>query len=125
MTDDSISLDIPLQIEDKPVTGTVRQDADDTLRQNGYNTTENGLICPTVHLNGTSRESLMDQYRAAYRAVQDALKALANASPHGRDYYVQEDGAYNRAAREHNERCEKLRIVSDELLEIALAIQDQ
>lgn len=89
------------------------------------NLSENGLICPVVHTNGTGQEDLMRQYREAYRAVQDALKALAQASPHGRDYYVQEDGALDQAFREHNMRCEKLRSVSDELLEIALHIQDQ
>lgn len=83
------------------------------------------LTIPTVHLNGTSAEDLIQQYRKAYRATQDALKALAESAPHGRDYYVQSDGAFEKARKEHESRAERLRAVSDELLELALQVQDQ
>jgi hypothetical protein len=42
---------------------------------------------PTVHLNGTAREELFEQYLSAGHALQDALAAMAKASPNGRDYY--------------------------------------
>jgi hypothetical protein len=46
------------------------------------------LEIPTVHLNGTSRDELISQLRGAMEAVHAAEKALAQAGPHARDYYV-------------------------------------
>lgn len=48
------------------------------------------LICPTVHLNGTSRKELQANYRTAYEALERALDAMKAIAPHGRDYYPQD-----------------------------------
>jgi hypothetical protein len=47
------------------------------------------MVTPTVHLNGTSRADLLYQATGAAGAVQRAQRALAEAWPHGRDYYPQ------------------------------------
>lgn len=80
---------------------------------------------PTVHMNGTSPEQLMEPLLRAHRAIEEALDALAAASPNGRDYYPQGDDALREAQQEHRSRAERLRSVQEELMEIAVAVQDQ
>ena len=70
---------------------------------------------PTVHRNGTSRDALQNQFRAAYDAVTTAKHALQEAAPHARDYYVQGETAYASAVREHVYRLERLEQVQIEL----------
>jgi hypothetical protein len=81
------------------------------------------LTLPTVHLNGTSRQDLVDGYRHAYVAVGDAIRALARgAAPNARDYYVQGPDAYARAAREAASRVARLAAVQQELLALCDAV---
>ena len=77
---------------------------------------------PTIHLNGTSRERLAEDYANAAGAVRKAINALNDAAPNGRDYYPQGDAAIGEATREHLERLHKLEAVRDELSAIAQAI---
>jgi hypothetical protein len=84
---------------------------------------EKKLTLPTVHLNGSSREDLMTRYSTALAAVSSALDACYAASPHGRDYYVQEhqlgfQNAFYAAYKEHTDRLRKLTEVRDELKQI-------
>lgn len=44
-----------------------------------------GVVLPIVHLNGTSREQLMEERLNARDALQEALRALCRAAPNGRD----------------------------------------
>lgn len=44
---------------------------------------------PTVHLNGTGRETLFREYQSAYRAIREAREKFASTTCHARDYYVQ------------------------------------
>jgi hypothetical protein len=60
------------------------------------------MIVPTIHNNGTSREELLKQHIAVLDACHALTIALANASPHGRDYYPQGDDAYRTARDAHN-----------------------
>ena len=76
------------------------------------------LTKPTIHLNGTSREALLEQYRDACDAVRTAMKAVADASPHGRDYYPQGKEAINKAIDEHVDRLRRLEGVLSELVQI-------
>ena len=46
---------------------------------------------PTVHLNGTSKDTLLNAYTAANSALLNALEALEACAPNGRDYYVSGD----------------------------------
>jgi len=80
------------------------------------------MMVPTVHLNGTSREALLEQVNTAYAAVWEALTALSAAWPNGRDYYPQGDAAYSEAVAEWDARAAKLRSVRDELRLLAEAI---
>jgi len=70
---------------------------------------------PTVHLNGTHRKDLYIQYSDAIAALRDAITALQNAAPNGRDYYPQGDLAIYRAQDEHAARLCKLGEVKKEL----------
>ena len=85
-------------------------------------TTTEALAKPTIHRNGTSREALIEAYVNAGECVRAAMEALAHASPNGRDYYPQGDGAIKTAMRQHSERLAKLRTVYNDLQEIAEAI---
>lgn len=81
---------------------------------------------PTVHLNGTSKDALVEQLRHAVEAVNRAIDAVSSAAPHGRDYYVQADkDAFTIAARQHAARVVKLSEVAKELETIAIGVLDQ
>lgn len=82
------------------------------------------LVVPSVHLNGTSRESLMDQVEKAERAVRNALMSLYETAPNGRDYYPQGNDALKAAQRQHDSRVGRLLVVANELGELALGIAD-
>lgn len=82
------------------------------------------LSIPSIHMNGTSKNELLEQLQTAYSAVDAAMLALANATPNGRDYYPQGPDAIRKAIIEHGERLAKLTTISKELETIALAIVD-
>lgn len=82
------------------------------------------LTKPTVHLNGTSADALVEQLSKAMVAVQHARRALAEASPNARDYYPQGDSAFTRARNEHNARDASLAKIAEELMEIAEHVAD-
>lgn len=73
---------------------------------------------PNVHLNGTSREQLTEDYGEALLTVSKAINVLVErASPHARDYHGMTI-AFQAAVTEHAVRLAKLRVVRDELDEI-------
>lgn len=55
------------------------------------------LILPSVHLNGTSREMLLDGYTDAYRKLIEFREAFNSIEHNARDYYVQGPDAYYKA----------------------------
>lgn len=59
---------------------------------------------PTIHFNGTSKQSLLDGYQDARTALSDAKDKLMAVAPNGCDYYPQGDGAYEIARLEHGDR---------------------
>jgi len=83
------------------------------------------LMVPTVHSNGTSKAELLQRVLDALGAVRAGKHALHAAAPHGRDYYVQSDGALDAAVAEHRHRCDKLTAVLFELETLAEEISDQ
>lgn len=83
------------------------------------------MMIPTVHLNGTAGEVLLDQYTTAAEAVRKALDAICETGPNARDYYVQGPDAGLAAQREHEARIKALKGVRDDLAAIAEGIQDQ
>ena len=80
---------------------------------------------PTIHLNGTSARELREQLAKAYLAVTEAQDKLAQAMPHGRDYYVQKGDATNEAQAEMRARIAKLEEVKTELMLMHQAVADQ
>jgi len=82
-------------------------------------------MVPSVHLNGTSGDELLEQVTEASTAVRAAIRALDRAAPNARDYYVQGDDAFERARAEHAARYAKLQDVAAELYAIAEDISDQ
>lgn len=80
------------------------------------------MTVPTVHLNGTSRQALLDGYQAAYEAVREAYATLQGTYPNGRDYYPQGPLAIAGAMAEHEARLAKLRTVQEELDQLIQAV---
>jgi hypothetical protein len=54
-------------------------------------------IIPIIHLNGTSKESLLDGYFEVYKALKFSVDKLYDAAPNGRDYYIYGEGAFEKA----------------------------
>lgn len=77
------------------------------------------MMIPTVHLNGTSREQLLEGYVSAITALDTALDKLLQTAPNGRDYYVQDGDAWRVANAEHLNRMRALHAVREELSQIA------
>lgn len=77
------------------------------------------MMKPSIHMNGSSASALFDGYVAAMLAVDAAIEKLAQASPHGRDYYLQGGDAFDKARAEHTARLHALRGVAGELRELA------
>lgn len=74
---------------------------------------------PTIHLNGTSGEELLEGYRTAMEGISNAQQAMRAAWPNARDYYPQGPGVINDAIREHAQRLLKLDEIHAELTELA------
>ena len=72
---------------------------------------------PTVHMNGTSRDMLLEGEMKVYDALNQVSEALQNCEFHGRDYYVQDpmsqkvgdDTAFQQAHKERMKHIENLR----------------
>ena len=73
------------------------------------------LALPTIHMNGTSKEALVEQLCEAGSAVNTAIRALALATPNARDYYPQGPDTFKRALAQHVARMEALSGVVSEL----------
>lgn len=87
---------------------------------------ETKLTVPTVHLNGTGKKGLLEQYEDAGHALREAIDKLRGTAPHGRDYYVSKDpDALRKATEEHRARLIKLSDVLIELQELAIAVNEQ
>lgn len=82
------------------------------------------LSLPLSHLNGSGVKNLMEPLIKAIRALDQAQDALAEATPHGRDYYIGPPDAYQRARDEHQDRRRVLEQVKEELEFIAMHVSD-
>lgn len=74
----------------------------------------NKIVCPVVHLNGTSRTDLMQQIEDAYDACRNLLTKLKAAAPNPRDYYPV-SGLMDKALEQHNRR---MKVVTDLMTEL-------
>lgn len=69
---------------------------------------------PSIHVNGTPQERLLEQATAAMQALREAVTALQGMSPNGRDYYPQGAAVFEEAMREQREREMSLVTMHDE-----------
>ncbi len=83
----------------------------------------NTIILPIVHMNGTSRQELLQLRKDLYRAIGQAQHALAEMSPNGRDYYP-EKGRLQKAIDQHARRHNMLHDLKAEILMEAELLQD-
>ena len=82
------------------------------------------MIIPTLNLNGSSADDLIQPRIAAYDALQDAIKALQQVTPHGRDY----PGDIDRCTTDRNahyDRQQALYAIATEIVAEAVAIREQ
>jgi len=77
------------------------------------------MIYPTVCLNGTARQALLDQYIECMAAISNAVETLCANGPNGRDYQLAPSGSFAGACGEHAARVAALENVRDDLELIA------
>lgn len=82
------------------------------------------MMLPTIHSNGTSPKSLLEDYMKASASLRQAIHDLEEAGPNGRDYYPQGPGAFTVAQEEHENRLERLESVRRELVQIMDHVAD-
>jgi hypothetical protein len=82
------------------------------------------ITTPTVHMNGTSRDALQEQFENAYKAAGKFLDVIKEACPNARDYYVQGDGAFTKARDEHYARLKKVQEIREEYLALFQATEE-
>jgi hypothetical protein len=82
------------------------------------------LVTPTIHLNGSGRNALVEKVCCSMDGVRKAIEALSDASPHGRDYYPQGNDAYLKAELAWQQRLGLLRDLYKELVEHAQEIDE-
>lgn len=83
------------------------------------------LTLPTLHLNGSGYDHLWALHAEANGALRNALNNLAEAAPHGRDFYVQGDDAFSKARAQHENRMDRIRSVMAEIDAIMENLYDQ
>lgn len=72
---------------------------------------------PIINICGTDRSALLDTYMLGIHALREAIDALNECTPHGRDY--QHGGSINAALQEHAVRTMKVRNVLAEIETLA------
>jgi len=87
--------------------------------------TEDELIAPLVHLNGSGKSYLEYRLSQASDALNGAYSAMREVCPNGRDYYPLGPVAMARAEREHRSRLERLDAIKAEVDAIAEAVAGQ
>ncbi len=79
---------------------------------------------PTVHLNGTTKDDLLDAIEDAFHAVSEALDKMRKTCPNGRDYQTRGALPFEVALAQHQHRLLRVASVMDELEAIATAIHE-
>ena len=86
---------------------------------------------PTIHLNGTPRDMLLEGEMKVYDALNKVSEALRQCEFHSRDYYVQDiddtviGGAYGLALEERQKHIENLRAFKQYNLEQVMHLRSQ
>ena len=83
-------------------------------------------IAPRVHLNGTSRDVLLEQLQNSTRKCYDALTGLNESWPNARDYYINGfPNDWDRCGREWSSRRARILSVIEELEAIQEDVANQ
>jgi hypothetical protein len=80
-------------------------------------------MCPIVNLGGTSRDDLVRTRIEARRAIYEAMRALHEVAPHGRDYIGNRD-AWQRDNDIYRERFRTLDHMANDLLDEAVELAE-
>ena len=84
------------------------------------------VTLPSIHMNGTSADTLCEEIRKACSNLQVARMSIAEMTVHSRDHYVKHDKeSFKFAQAEHVARLQKLDDIHNELIAIYLGIRDQ
>ena len=83
------------------------------------------MIVPTINLNGTSKDELVELHTDAAQKIAEAIAAMKLAWPNGRDFQTAEPGLLVQAQDEASERLQLLFRARDEMNTIAVAISRQ
>lgn len=81
-----------------------------------------GIMVPTVHMNGDTRQELERINRAAYDAACRLIDALCESAPNGRNMYPQGPEAMGKAVAQHRGRLARAEGIKAELEEICHAL---
>lgn len=83
------------------------------------------LVAPIVHLNGTSKERLLDALGEAWNALTvTAYDALKETAPNGRDYYPV-PGLLEKATDQHMRRLKALDELAEEISQLMELVDAQ
>ena len=82
------------------------------------------MIRPTLNINGTRAIDLVNPRRDAMDALKDAIEALKQVAPNGRDYLGDRDRLIADRTT-HFDRLAALHTLREELLDEALHIGNQ
>ena len=82
------------------------------------------MIHPTLNINGTSADYLIEPRIAAYDALQAAFKALQQVTPNGRDYPGDNDQCVT-DRRAHYDRLAAITAIAAEIMAEAISIKEQ
>lgn len=82
---------------------------------------------PTIHLNGSSSQTLVEGFGKAAHAIRAAIDAVAETAPHMRDFYVQEDGEalFRHAQAQHRARLIALGTVLVDIESLGVSVIEQ
>jgi hypothetical protein len=82
------------------------------------------MITPQININGSSEGDLIDPRIKAMGHLMDAIEALKQVVPNGRDY-PSNNTACIADREEHYDRLAKLRALREEIMSEALYIKEQ
>lgn len=83
------------------------------------------IIAPKINLNGTSKESLVSEFRDAYSAIDNAIELLSKATVHPRDFQTAHVGDYEVAKTQQLIRLKSLEQIKTEIEVICLKLMSQ
>lgn len=97
---------------------------DCNLVKKGLATAHKPPMKPTIHLNGSNKERLLEGICDIGRALNTALGTMNKNWPNGRDYYPQGPAAFTEADKEWNDRRDRVGAVLEEFQALAEMIGD-